>query len=300
MPARQEEILIVRLAGLGDIATASTILSRIRAEVDEPRLFVGSIVERTMVIAKVWGQLARHRFDVVVIAHADARYRWLVRPIPSSRVRALDRSGRGRTNPVPGRFFGDEFARLLDPPGAEEFRPGYYELADLRQRVITVQLPHDVRDVLRARRIDVVLVPGGARNILRDAPLRLWPTNNYAEVARALISEGLSVAIIGDAGDSWVRPAFEGVAVIDLIGRLDIPQTMRVIAESDVVVSHDTGPMHFARLVRTYLVALFGPTIPRQVIGESGQVRCSGVERVSRANPATTGETLRPARGIVV
>jgi heptosyltransferase-2 len=301
MSVRQEEILIVRLAGLGDIATATTMLSRIRAErptarvtwmcgsggaplvglfdgvhevieVDEARLFRGSAAQQAVAVARAWSRLMRRRYDVALVAHVDQRYRWLVRPIPSTRVRMLDRSGQGRRNPIPGRFFGDEFARLLDPPDADGYRPGRYSLLDLRQRVATVELPEDVRRLLADRRLDVLLVPGGARNILRDDPLRRWPTAGYADVARQLIAAGLSVAVIGSADDAWVRPAFADVPVVDLIGRLSIPQTLRVIAESGVLVSHDTGPIHFARLVRTHLVALFGPTIPREVLGESDQV----------------------------
>jgi heptosyltransferase-2 len=35
---------------------------------------------------------------------------------------------------------------------------------------------------------------------------------------------------------------------------------------ADLVVSHDTGPMHLARLVRAPLVALFGPTNPHELL----------------------------------
>ena len=37
--------------------------------------------------------------------------------------------------------------------------------------------------------------------------------------------------------------------------------SVRLLADADVVVSHDTGPLHLARLVRTPSVALFGPTV---------------------------------------
>jgi ADP-heptose:LPS heptosyltransferase len=190
----------------------------------------------------------------------------------------------------------DEFARLLDSAGTDGYRPGHYEMADLRQRVAAVELPNDVGRQLNGGRVDVLLVPGGARNMLLDDPLRRWPTKSYTDVAHTLIAEGLSVAIIGDNGDAWVRPAFDGVPVIDLIGRLDIPQTLRVIGESGVVVSHDTGPIHFARLVRTRLVALFGPTIPRQVLGESDQVTVLWGGASLACRPCYDGRNFAPCQ----
>src|SRR6185436_613219 len=65
---------------------------------------------------------------------------------------------------------------------------------------------------------------------------------------------------------AWVRPEFAGVAATDLIGRTTIPEMLRALADCDLVISHDTGPMHLARLVGAPLIALFGPTMPAQFI----------------------------------
>jgi heptosyltransferase-2 len=89
----------------------------------------------------------------------------------------------------------------------------------------------------------------------------------YAALAAALEDRGYRVAIVGDRNDEWVRPAFASTKVVDVVGRLDLPQTLRLLSDARVVVTHDTGPLHFARLVRARIVALFGPTAPRQMIG---------------------------------
>jgi heptosyltransferase-2 len=44
-----------------------------------------------------------------------------------------------------------------------------------------------------------------------------------------------------------------------------------VLRDAAVVLSHDTGPMHLARLVRAPLVALFGPTSPSEFILEDAR-----------------------------
>ena len=99
----RERILIVRLAALGDVVMASTIVTRVRAErpgahvtwltsigarplvelfgvdeivaVDDRRLLAGSIAVKLSSLARVWRTLAGRRFDIVVLAHADPRFR---------------------------------------------------------------------------------------------------------------------------------------------------------------------------------------------------------------------------------
>jgi ADP-heptose:LPS heptosyltransferase len=59
-----------------------------------------------------------------------------------------------------------------------------------------------------------------------------------------------------------VRPALEGVPVIDVVGRLGLVDLAAVLDELDVLVTGDTGPMHLAAAVQTPVVALFGPSNP--------------------------------------
>jgi heptosyltransferase-2 len=297
---QQERILVVKLASLGDIITASTLLTRIRQErpdahvtwlvgrtgaslvrlfpgideileVDDGALLQGTPTARLGAVARSWAQLLGRRFDRVLIPHLDPRYRLLI-PAATGKVRMFDQSVPGLKNPIPGRFNGDEAARLLDPPGHSGYRTIPYEIVDLREAAGRVQLPPVAVDRLKAGRIDVVLFPGGARNLLRDDHLRRWPLGHYVDVARALTLAGRRVAIAGSESDAWVRDAFAGIGVVDLVGILDVPQTLRMLIDARLVVSHDTGPLHFARAVRARIVALFGPTTPRQVIGEPESV----------------------------
>jgi ADP-heptose:LPS heptosyltransferase len=59
-----------------------------------------------------------------------------------------------------------------------------------------------------------------------------------------------------------VRAELAGVSVIDAAGDLDLPTLAAVLAELDVFVTGDTGPMHLAAAVGTSVVALFGPSNP--------------------------------------
>jgi heptosyltransferase-2 len=287
-----EHILIVRLVALGDLITASTLVERIRAErpnarvswvvgksgaplvrlfpgvdeviaVDEQHLLRGSIVRRAMAMCGLWRRLLLNRYSDVIIAHPDRRYRLITLACVGARVRALSRDLSDRTNPIPGRSFGDEFARLLGPLKNAGPLVERYEISDLRPQLAPVRpglLPASDRPL-------VVLVPGGARNLLRETPVRRWPASRYGDVARALVERGCDVALIGDRSDRWAAEACVGVPVLDFLGTLTLEETLSVLARASLVISHDTGPLHLARAVRAPTIALFGPTIPRQVLG---------------------------------
>jgi heptosyltransferase-2 len=160
-------------------------------------------------------------------------------------------------NPIAGRHFGDEYARLLDAPGNRGPVGVRYSVADVRPRLPSGSNDDDAPTV--------VLVPGGARNMLRESALRRWPVERYRQLADGLAALNVRVLLVGDRNDEWVRPHFVGSHVIDRLGT-SIIETLALLRDASLVISHDTGPMHLARLVRTPLLALFGPTIPMQVL----------------------------------
>ena len=276
--------LIVKLAALGDVVMASTLVGAIRARdaeahitwlcgsgvaplvslfdgvdevvvVNELALLRGSAPARIRALLALWVTLTPRRFDVTLLGHADARYRAALRPVRLGEVRTLEPRRPGRMLPIPGRWFGDEYARLLDPEGSRGPIVGHATMARLRQPL----LPPDAPD-----RVGVVLVPGGARNVLRESALRRWPVDRYRELAGRLLGLGHRVTLVGDVGDAWVRPTFADLAVRDEIGMHGIVDTLALLAHADLVITHDTGPLHLAGLARVPILGLFGPTMPSQ------------------------------------
>ena len=100
----------------------------------------------------------------------------------------------------------------------------------------------------------------------RDDPLRRWPLPSYGALARALVAQGCTVVLVGAQGDRIVLPEFADLAVIDLMGRTTLAELAAVFRVADVVVTHDSLALHMAGLVRTGLVALFGPTMPMEKV----------------------------------
>jgi heptosyltransferase-2 len=284
--------LIVRLAALGDVAMTSTLPREIKRRepgahvtwlcgarveelvrlfdavdnvvaVDELALLKGGTAARYAAVAALWRSLAMQRFDVTLLGHADGRYRALLLPVRTGRLRSLEHRPSPGMLPIPGRYFGDECVRLLDDVDSRGPILGHYPLADVRKR-----LP----DVLDARAVGVVLVPGGTRNVLRESALRRWPVERYRAVAEGLLATGTPVTLVGDRMDAWVRRTFAGLPVRDEIGAHGLTGTLALLAHAQLVITHDTGPLHLAQLVRAQVLALFGPTNPAQFVSRDAGV----------------------------
>jgi ADP-heptose:LPS heptosyltransferase len=111
----------------------------------------------------------------------------------------------------------------------------------------------------------VVLLNPNASDLL---PLRKWPTERFVELARRILADhptarvGLTGAPVErDAVDALVRE-IGSARVFSLAGRTTLRQLLAVYAVSDVLVTNDSGPGHFAALTPVRTVVLFGPETP--------------------------------------
>jgi heptosyltransferase-2 len=288
-------VLIVKLAAIGDVVMALPMITALRAQesairitwvcgttvapllervegidevvaVDDVAVLSGNRAQKARAVMAGWSALASRRFDLVLTAHSDPRYRML-----AALVRARERRWLGEKGPRPrlvaGRAHSDEYVRLVT--GVDDGRAIRYAPPAFRVELDAGIAPRLER--LAPRRL-VALAPGGARNPARDNPLRRWPLERYAALARLLEAGGDAVILTGGADDAWIRPAFAEVDAVDLVGATTLPGLAALYARCSAVVTHDSGPMHIARLVDAPLVGLFGPTLPASVIRESPRV----------------------------
>jgi heptosyltransferase II len=233
--------------------------------VDERALWSASRLTRIRAVLSVWRRLAGRRFDLVAIGHPDPRYRLLTLCVRARTTRSWDRRGR-RAWPVWGRYHGDENVRLvLGGDAATLPRRPYPAL----RFPFDGRLAEELGNVSGGR---VVLVPGSARNPIRDDALRRWPLEHYVELAQRLVADGRQVVLAGSPDDGWTREAFSSVDVADAIGRTTLVELCGLMQHSDLVITHDGGPLHLALLAGTRLVALFGPTSPHEKVPEHGGV----------------------------
>jgi heptosyltransferase-2 len=221
---------------------------------EERPLLRGTMRERVRAMTTVWRELGGRRYDVCATLYYDRRYALLASTVRARRRIRLSWENRAREL-LPGRHHTDEYARIL--LGRED--------GEVPRQIAPVKV-EGVPEAPVARvegRPRVVLVPAGARNLMRDDALRRWPVECYAELAAALLRAGCEVMLVGGPEDIWASGAFAGMEVVDAIGRFSLVETLALLESAEVTVTHDTGPLHLAGITSTGIVAIFGPTDPR-------------------------------------
>jgi len=116
------------------------------------------------------------------------------------------------------------------------------------------------RSLLDAGTPVVGMNPGGNRRNRR------WNPANFVVVAEGLVEqEGASVVLLGGPGEEAIAERIQRSMrhnVINLAGRLELEELACIISRLDVLVTNDSAPMHIAAAVGTPQVVLFGPEDP--------------------------------------
>jgi hypothetical protein len=109
---------------------------------------------------------------------------------------------------------------------------------------------------------------------------RKWPRERYAQLADELVAlaPGARACFIGAPGElDYVRSVAELCKTPRrhvLAGELSLRELLVLFAESRLVVSNDSGPMHLACLVDAPIVGLFFADSPTLFAPIGSRVRC--------------------------
>lgn len=272
-------ILVVKVADVGDVLTATPALRSLRrtfpnaaiTALTSPRC--AGLLEGTRLVDEVlafdkWSPalsaaLALHlrarRFDAILLLHhlttrrGIAKYAALATVVGAPVRVGLD-NGRGwfLTHRAPDHGFGarheveycnDVIALLGAPPDHGHLE---FPMTDGDRRY--------AGEVLPAVRPLVAVHPGSGSY----STARRWPVGRYQELVQRLAVAGLSPIVVGGPGEETLGRVLG--AGIDLTGRTTIGQLGAVLAGCDVFIGNDSGVMHIAGAVGTPVVALFGPS----------------------------------------
>lgn len=278
-------ILIVRLGAIGDVIMASPMLEHLWrlhpdcrvdwlvgnisapileciadprltiVRADERKIFRGSTLERIGAILSVWRRLGLARYDRVLILNSDPRYAIL--PLLCRGSRHWFRAGDSR-GVIPGRHHSVEYLRMVtDLDDSSSPWPVY-------PPVRLPALPDEVEVAIKSDTPVVAISPAGARNVMREEGLRRWTIDGYKKVAQGLRAEGCKVILVGGPGDRWASEAMADCCDLDFVGSLDLSAFLSLLSRVDLVVSHDSGPLHMADFVGTPVVGIFGPTLAEE------------------------------------
>jgi heptosyltransferase II len=280
-------ILIVKIGAIGDVVMALPVVPEIRNKhpkaritwlcgqqvepllknisgidrlisIEEKGLFSQGFSGKLKTIGSVWRKLAGETFDLVLYYYHSPLYKVLFFPARIREMRGFGALGQGNQLPVPGRHHSLEYIQAFSgQEGPYAFRPAYPEYRHPPGPAYLSPSP--------GKKI-VALSCGGAKNILRDDDLRRWPIDHYRKLAELLLAQGIEVVLTGSAGDKWILPHFEGLPVQDWTGKLPLVEFVRFLKECDLLVTHDSGPLHLADLAPCPVLGLFGPTVPHEKI----------------------------------
>lgn len=149
-----------------------------------------------------------------------------------------------------------------------------YNLVDLFKRA--AELPDDRRElsltapesgtageIVGAMRSEA---PRGARGFVAlqlgaSSEVRRWPTANFAAVAEKLWQEqGLCSVLLGAKSEKNLGDKFSSACRtphVNLIGRTSLTELARVLAETRLLLTNDTGTMHLAAGLDVPVAAIF-------------------------------------------
>lgn len=98
-------------------------------------------------------------------------------------------------------------------------------------------------------------------------PIRAWSVDNYIELARRILgNQNNWVILTGIESDRKithnVSNALNSKRCIDFTGRTTFPDLVDLYSISDVLITNDSGPAHFASLTNIKNFVFFGPETP--------------------------------------
>ncbi len=300
MSVQRDCILIVLVAGIGDLILASKGIRAIRNGYPEAEIHLltstdaAPLARHYPYVDRVWPFPIRelrgdkaHAFAVLGLIRRLRRFRFrmavnlysvesaagalkmglLFRAIRAQQKIGQDRNGFGlflTRRIAPGTFTGGHFSEaILEAAAAVGGLPDGRGVDVFWDRAIEGRWSSLFPDDRDAPGKPVVGInPGGDRSLKR------WDPGRYSCVAdRMIVEMGARIVLLGGPGETRIAGAIEqGMRhpAVNLSGMLGLDELAYVISRLDLLVTNDSGPMHIGAAAGTPLVALFGPARPGQ------------------------------------
>src|SRR5256885_182936 len=137
------------------------------------------------------------------------------------------------------------------------FRPSSSEVAEINAFL--------ERENPRIGAAPLILLNPNASDLL---PLRRWPPLRYVQLAQRLLERypdlfiGFTGALAEAAPNNQLAEEVGSSRVISLAGKTTLRQVLVLYTRSEILVTNDSGPAHFASMTPIHVVTLFGPEKP--------------------------------------
>ena len=274
------KILIIRFSSIGDLTQALSIPSLIKfyhpeAVIDfvtrqdlsellhhNPHIHKIWTLDRRLGLSGLWSLiqiLKKENYTHIYDAHNNLRsslIRWALNlrwQSPITRVRPMMRWKRFllirfQINLFEKPFSGQrDLLKPLEAWGLKYFLPAPPQLfLDLAQKQKASQILHQ-------HKISefVVLVPSAAY------PLKRWPLAHWHELIKK--NQDTHFVVLAGPTDSFTAELNQYSNVTNLTGQTSLLESAAIIEKAQVVVTNDTGLLHFAEQLGRPAIALMGP-----------------------------------------
>jgi ADP-heptose:LPS heptosyltransferase len=170
------------------------------------------------------------------------------------------------------------------PPAGQRPAPTFSASADEIEEVKIL-----IREITGKDHIPpIILLNPNCSDLL---PLRRWESDNYVLLARRLLARYDTLYILftgapddGDLVEHLIRQV-NSERCVSVAGKTTLRQLLILYSESQLLVTNDSGPAHFATLTPIDTIILFGPETP-------------GFSRLS-LNTATSSGQVWPAAHVL-
>lgn len=280
--------LIIKLGALGDVVMASAMLTELKIRqkgntvtwitgnaarplleltnlvdeiitVNEHDVLNGCLQKKISVITSVFFKLLGRKFDVCLVPYRDWRYHLLRLGARCTSIRSF-RNSRWL---IPGRYHAFEYVRLALGQGCP---------AEGESAIPHISFPQPIQAP------QILLAPGSPATTATDK-IRQWPLEHYVRLARILCEHGYSVGLIGMDSTGLLEKAFSGISVTSYINKTQIEELMRLLGGANLLVAHDSGPVHLMKMAGGACVSIFGPTLASEKV-------CPSTRHITLRSPA--------------
>ena len=164
-------------------------------------------------------------------------------------------------------------AKLLEEPESVEPSLKKVVASQIKNR-LRIEIPENEQETLKQRLQreipafslkKIVLLNANASDIV---PLRKWSLDNFVELAKRLLENSeITVVLTGSPEEQEacadLALKIDPDRVINFAGKTTFKELITLYSLSDLLVTNDSGPVHFASTTNLPVIALFGPETPK-------------------------------------
>jgi len=290
-----KKVLVVKLCCIGDIIQATPALRALKAAGCEVHFlcteWVKDLVDMIPFADKKWVinpksitglfkiifNLRREKYDLIVNFHRDSKSCLFAAVLGAKRKAGFNWKGQGV-------FLNDKF--IFDEKQHESLR--YLSIVEglgFERKGVNTEIKAPERKNLSQNRgkLKAGIFPGGGVNPGTKMFTKRWPAVNFAELSRKLEKKGFEIYFFGSESDrDALKEASRFTPGAQMVKTATLKELASCIADMDVFVAGDTGPLHMSAALGVKTIGLFGPTSADLVgpLGENtvniwGKTQCS-------------------------